>query len=493
MATSGSGSGSGPGPASKRVRVDDDADITTVASATLALATAPIPMAIATNPVASAAAATAPVPMATAARPAAVPAVPAVHQLKQVQYNCNLTLENIFADLPNVKYTRLQPGSEDYNKIVGPMNADPAFCSLAVYSIENELLIDHFKVEASHFAKKGNGNPNILLVYHCTSPEAIRSIVNGGFNIGLARFGYFGKGAYFTKSFRKANYYCQHKGNPNAIRVMLVCDIALGQTYNFEPGLLARDLVQPPQNKDSVSGFISGDREYVVYNPNQILPKYVVLYQYTNTEQETQPLSRIPPGCKDLTTFCLSEKLGDLFGRILVAANSETEPIINALIDGLRRRTIDATKFLKDTANILKIIYREENLDIKIMDELEKSDLILKYLSASTHSTNSGAGAAAASTAPASTVASMGSVVSGAGAASTASAAPVASTGSVVSRAGAGASAAAAASAPPTIGSSSANSSALVQRTSMDAAEALLLIGNSGAKLAADEVEDDDI
>jgi hypothetical protein len=53
--------------------------------------------------------------------------------------------------------------------------------------------------------------------------------------------------------------------------------------------------------------------------------------------------------------------------------------------------------------------------------------------------------------------------------------------------------AAAAASAPPTIGSSSANSSALVQRTSMDVAEALLLIGNAGAKLAADEVEDDDI
>jgi hypothetical protein len=63
----------------------------------------------------------------------------------------------------------------------------------------------------------------------------------------------------------------------------------------------------------------------------------------------------------------------------------------------------------------------------------------------------------------------------------------------VVSRAGAGAGAAAAASAPPTTGSNSANASALFQRTSMDAAEALLLIGNAGAKLAADEVEDDDI
>jgi hypothetical protein len=80
-------------------------------------------------------------------------------------------------------------------------------------------------------------------------------------------------------------------------------------------------------------------------------------------------------------------------------------------------------------------------------------------------------------------------VISGAAAASTAPTAPtatIASKGSVVYGA---------ASAPPTTGSNSANASALIQRTSMDVAvaEALLVIGNTGAKLAADEVEDDDI
>ncbi len=571
---------SGSGPVSKRVRVDDDADTTPVASA--AAATTPIPMATAANPVASAAVATH-IPMATAANPVASAAVathipmattanpvffaaaattpismviaanpvvsaaahipmaiaanPNALQANQQIINqfdaCNLTLCNTFIDLPNVTHSRLQPGSEEYNQIVRPMNANSGFFSVAVYSIKNELLRDHFNIAASHL-QKTRGKSNIITAYHCTSFEAIRYIMNSGFNIGLSRGGYFGKGIYFSQSFLKANYYCQRKGKPTAIRAMLVCDVALGQTYNFEPGLFARDLVQPPKNKDSVSGFISGDSEYIVYDSNKALPRYLVIYQYTNTTQETQQLSRIPPSCKDLTKICLSERLGDLFGRILVATNSETESIINALIDGLRRRKIDAAKFLKHITNILNINYREENLDIKIMEELDKSEQLLKNLSASVPSTNSGAGAAAAytaptvPTAPAATIASKGSVISGAAVASiahTASTAPtaptapttptapnatVASKGSVISGAAAASTAPTAptatiaskgsvvygaASAPPTTGSNSANASALIQRTSMDVAvaEALLVIGNTGAKLAADEVEDDDI
>ena len=93
-------------------------------------------------------------------------------------------------------------------------------------------------------------------------------------NINFQRFGH---GFYLAPNSSKCHDYTQ---GANGYRAMLLCDVCPGRKY-----FLQTDNVQlqgPPQGYDSVYGQVGGSLNYpeiVVYNPDAIVPRYIIMYQ----------------------------------------------------------------------------------------------------------------------------------------------------------------------------------------------------------------------
>lgn len=312
-----------------------------------------------------------PTAMPLAAMPVgtSVSAMPNVQE-KPFPFEVELRPESIFDGLKNVQNTRLQPGSSEFNEIVAPMNATPGFYSIAVFSVENSDVSAHFGIQSASIAKQNGGNANIITGYHCASTNAIRAILDSGFNIALSRIGFFGKGAYFTKSVLKANNYSPKKGNPNSIRLMLICDVVLGLNKEFKLGHLDRQLVQAPKGSHSVRGFLTRDYEYVVYNQNQIRPRYLVFYNFTNTALEMETPTNIPSGVKGKVVF-ITASLIEFFGMLQQNSKPEQQHMIKYLITELLEKTINVKQFLQHISNLLNAA-PPTDLESKLNAELEK-------------------------------------------------------------------------------------------------------------------------
>ena len=86
----------------------------------------------------------------------------------------------------------------------------------------------------------------------------------------------FGRGFYLAPNSSKCHDYTR---SVNGLRAMLLCDVYPGRKYN----LMTNDqkLTSPPRGYDSVYGKVGGDLNYpelVVYNPDAVMPRYIVVY-----------------------------------------------------------------------------------------------------------------------------------------------------------------------------------------------------------------------
>jgi len=290
---------------------------------------------------------------ADTATPEATPAIPiGIGASLGASPEVEFRPESIFDGLTNdVQWTRLQPGSPEFNAIIAPMNATPGFNSIAVFAINNPDVTAHFHIQSASIARQNGGNANIISGYHCTSTKAVRVILENGFNIALSRFGFFGKGADFAKSVVKANDSSPKKGNPNATRLMLICDVALGKPEEFEIGRFDRELVNAPEGCHSVCGFTRRDYEYVVYNQNQVCPRYLVFYTFTNTALEMEKPTNIPPNVKGQVVF-ITPVLSEFFGKLQKCLPMQ-ELIIKRLIGCLLRQDIDVSQFIHKVSTVL--------------------------------------------------------------------------------------------------------------------------------------------
>ena len=101
-------------------------------------------------------------------------------------------------------------------------------------------------------------------------------------NISFQRFGH---GFYVAHNSSKCHDYTQGSST-SGYRAMLWCDILPGKKYVLTKG--DQKLTQPPQGFHSVHGKTGADLKYeelVLYNPDCILPRYVIVYQKDGVHQ----------------------------------------------------------------------------------------------------------------------------------------------------------------------------------------------------------------
>lgn len=123
----------------------------------------------------------------------------------------------------------------------------------------------------------------------CNDKECgICGISRTGFDrqyIGKNIYERFGHGFYFAPMSSKCHDYTQ---GAHSYRAMLLCDVCVGEKYPMKQD--DENLLNPPQGYDSIygksgPGSVLNYDEIVVYNPDAILPRYILLYQKDGTNK----------------------------------------------------------------------------------------------------------------------------------------------------------------------------------------------------------------
>ena len=99
-------------------------------------------------------------------------------------------------------------------------------------------------------------------------------------NINFQRFG---RGFYLAPHSSKCHDYTQ---GSNGYRAMLLCDVCPGNKYYLQSD--NEKLTGPPPGYNSVFGQVGGSLNYpeiVVYNPDAVMPRYVIVYQKNGTHK----------------------------------------------------------------------------------------------------------------------------------------------------------------------------------------------------------------
>ena len=87
----------------------------------------------------------------------------------------------------------------------------------------------------------------------------------------------FGKGFYLAPNSSKCHDYTE---GANGYRAMLLCEVCPGKKDHLQQN--NKQLSSPPQGYDSVYGEVGGSFNYpeiVVYKPNAVKPRYIIVYQ----------------------------------------------------------------------------------------------------------------------------------------------------------------------------------------------------------------------
>ena len=116
----------------------------------------------------------------------------------------------------------------------------------------------------------------------CSDGECgICGISSGGLDPQYIRtkipFQRFGHGFYFAPDSSKCHDYTE---GANGLRAMLLCDIHDGQKHELEKK--NQKLTRPPKECDSVYGKVGDELNYpelVVYEPDAVMPRYIVVYE----------------------------------------------------------------------------------------------------------------------------------------------------------------------------------------------------------------------
>ena len=116
--------------------------------------------------------------------------------------------------------------------------------------------------------------------YHSSKLHNIDPILKDGLDQRLSCSGFFGRGVYFSDPLKSSLYYPRNPDNPNHHeKTMLVCSILLGENLQYPDNESDQKLLREPDGYDSVSGNLTGHREFVIYNNSRCLIDYIVTYQ----------------------------------------------------------------------------------------------------------------------------------------------------------------------------------------------------------------------
>lgn len=271
----------------------------------------------------------------------------------------------------------------------------------SIIEIQNSVLFTQYCVrrEAVRLIR---GDANEKIVYH-VSKGALHNICQDGLDNRLSQRGFFGRGLYVTSDPMKANDYSTDKGNPEALRMMLRCQVVLGKSKEYEVGRFDRDLMTEPEGFDSVQGFIRRGTEYVVYSQDRIYISHIVFYRFVDRELELTPSFNLPPNVSGQIVY-ITASLSEFFGKLQQRAAPDQQVAVKRLIASLLKRTIEVADFLTKVSDLLKAA-PPADLAGKLEKELEKCkmppDLQQGAAASASSSVQSSTEAAAATTVPA--------------------------------------------------------------------------------------------
>jgi len=131
---------------------------------------------------------------------------------------------------------------------------------MAAWKVDNDWLTYKFKQRLEQLRGLLGREPDVLEGFHGTSPENVLSICDGGFDKGRRAGQVYGAGEYFAKNPTVSISYA--RGG----RYMLVCRLSLGVQSST------------PENKDGDHIWVPSTEYYVIKEPSQVLPQFIVRF-----------------------------------------------------------------------------------------------------------------------------------------------------------------------------------------------------------------------
>lgn len=233
------------------------------------------------------------------------------------------------------------------------------FNVVKIVQVINPETYDKFKAQQRLMAKTNGGIiPHEAITYHTPKTEDIEKICALGLEYRIAQRGFFGKGIYSTPDPMKANDYSDKKGNPEAVRAMLRCQVTVGRTKEFDIGRFDRDLYMEPEGYDSTKGFIRRASEYVVYNSDRINVTHIVFYKFGDSVLELTPSTALPPNVTGQIVY-ITASLSEFFGKLQQRAGPPTcleYVAIRRLIGQLLKSQLSVDAFMAEVSKVLKAV-----------------------------------------------------------------------------------------------------------------------------------------
>lgn len=271
-------------------------------------------------------------------------------------------------------HTKREVPQEEWAGILrGPI--DTNFHIEKIYEIENKPKAAMFAAQCDFISQQlGGADPNKIQGYHVTKSEDLDKLLDNGLDTALSQRGFYGRAISIAADIHKANDYSKFKGDPIAVRTMLICSVAVGKTKEFEIGRFDRDLVIAPPGFHSIKGFIRRGFEYGIYNNNQVLITHIITYKYLDTIGELAPIGNLPANTTGTIVY-ITASLSEFFSKLQSRGSDNTQNnLIKRYIGLLLKRWIEPEEFISHIETVLNAT-APANLLGKIKTELAKCHL----------------------------------------------------------------------------------------------------------------------
>ncbi|HEY1078731.1 MAG TPA: hypothetical protein VGE46_01490 [Bdellovibrio sp.] len=150
-----------------------------------------------------------------------------------------------------------------------------------IFKIQNAKILNLYLKNKKTLVRKKGQKPSERILFHITSQENAKKIIDTGFKVNLAKTSAFGKGIYFAETASNAFRYA----NRHKKKALLVCKVVVGRAHENKSdlskvinGYSKPDRLIPRKGFSSMFGGKKETRVWVVPAGGRILPLYLVLY-----------------------------------------------------------------------------------------------------------------------------------------------------------------------------------------------------------------------
>lgn len=178
-------------------------------------------------------------------------------------------------DILSIKspYAKILPMNKEYDtveqifqKSIGKEN----FCISSVFKIENPDMTNLFDKRVAFITQLRNKSPEIINVFHGTTLDAAKNIIETGFNTSYSSIAAYGKGTYASPYVTTAMVYCKDVYCDKKFSMIFLCRFIKGVFgYAQNGGMIDTTKYDYSGNKSNI---------YVTPYNEGIIPDYLICY-----------------------------------------------------------------------------------------------------------------------------------------------------------------------------------------------------------------------